>query len=620
MAKNWMVSEDGSKERLNIKENLRFMLKNWFEWDKKSLWLLAYSTPSKIALPALTALIPKLMLDAIAQDWLPAKLIVLIAAMSVLLALLSWIEPNLNEKLRVSGQLARMKYRIMSLRKIMRIDYETLESPEGSQKLAKAKDFSFGGRWSPGEDFFAAVKDFISSAFGLITFAALLTRLSPILLAIIAVGCGLEIWGFHLGNQNMFKYHRNARPNYARIEYINRVCTDAETGKDVRLYNLQPWFMDFMHSVVMSHRKLVGKLIRQDLGTKVTLGAFAGMLREGAAYFFLVQAVLSESITVPDFLFYFGIVTGFSAWLISLTWQWSNIQRCCKACQHFRDYMDLPDNAQAGNLSVGDSIDEIEFRDVSFTYKGSIDPVLKDVSFTIRKGEKLAIVGENGAGKTTLIKLLCGFYPPTKGQILLNGIDIREYDRENYYKIFGAVFQDFTFLPVSVSRNVTIAPQEDEDAQRLEAALRNAGLWDKLNALPDGLESPMVKDVWEGAVNFSGGERQRLLLARALYKNAPVLILDEPTAALDPIAENRLYEKYSRFTQGKTSFFISHRIASTRFCERIFYMADGKIAEEGNHEQLLANQGAYYKMFETQSYYYRKELGTEDIGEEELAV
>ncbi|MDR1409616.1 MAG: ABC transporter ATP-binding protein/permease [Oscillospiraceae bacterium] len=603
-------------DRIAMRPNLRYMLGNWRKWDGKSFWVIAACIPAQIALPALTALIPKLMLDAINGAWAPGKLIALVAVLSSLIAFLSWIEPNLSEKLRVSAQLARMNYRILALRKIMRIDYETLESLEGREKLEKAKDFCFGGRWSGGEDFYDAVRQFLASGIGLLTFAGLLTQLNPLLLLIIIIGCVAEVGANIIGNRFMHKMRKDSNQAFMRIEYMYRSTKEAEKGKDVRLYNMRPWFLRIMQSAVDVHNKVLGKFVRQLIGGAVSLRTIATLAREAAAYFFLVRAVLAGDITPADFLFFFGIVTGFSAWLMTVTRQYGNIERCYRECQRFRDYMDLPDCTQGGSLPClgqgHDGLKTIEFRNVSFTYKGSDEPVLHNVSFTINKGEKIAIVGENGAGKTTLIKLLCGFYPPTEGQILVNGVDIREYDRESYYKLFGAVFQDFTFLPVTVAQNVTITEKGAEDTARLEESLRKAGLLDKMRALPDGLESPMVKDVWERAVNFSGGERQRLLLARALYKDAPVLILDEPTAALDPIAENRLYQQYAEFSHDKTSFFISHRIASTRFCGRIFYMANAHIAEEGTHEELLALQGAYYKMFETQSYYYRKNTVGED--------
>ena len=221
-------------------------------------------------------------------------------------------------------------------------------------------------------------------------------------------------------------------------------------------------------------------------------------------------------------------------------------------------------------------------------------------------GERLAVVGLNGAGKTTLVKLLCGFYDPTEGRVLLNGEDIREFNRQEYYTLFTAVFQKFSVLEATLEENVA-QTREGIDEARVRECLEKAGLTERVAALPDDLKTHIGREVFEDGVLLSGGEMQRLMLARALYKNAPILLLDEPTAALDPIAENDIYQKYAAMTVGRTSVFISHRLASTRFCDRILLIDGGVIAEQGSHEELLACGGKYAGLFEVQSKYYREE-------------
>ena len=191
--------------------------------------------------------------------------------------------------------------------------------------------------------------------------------------------------------------------------------------------------------------------------------------------------------------------------------------------------------------------------------------------------------------------------------MLVNGIPSSDYGREAYYSLFSAVYQDYNFLPMSINRNVCLCEEEEIDYGRLECVLRQAGIWERIEQLPEKGKTQMIKQVHENAVNLSGGEQQKLLLARALYHDAPVLVLDEPTAALDPIAENELYQKYNALTSNKTSFFISHRLSSTRFCDRILFIADGRIAEMGTHEELMAMHGAYWRMFQIQSHYYKEE-------------
>ena len=247
---------------------------------------------------------------------------------------------------------------------------------------------------------------------------------------------------------------------------------------------------------------------------------------------------------------------------------------------------------------------ELRLEDVSFRYPYASKDVISHISLTIRPGEKLAIVGSNGAGKTTLIKLLCGFLDPTEGRVLLNGEDIRQYNRRDYYDLFSAVFQDFSVLEASVAENV--AQRADNiDMEKVQACLERSGISETVAALPNALETKIGRQVYEDGVELSGGQMQKLMLARAFYKDAPIIVLDEPTAALDPIAENEIYLKYNEMTEGRTALFISHRLASTRFCDRILFLEQGHIAEDGTHESLLSLGGKYAELFEIQSHYYK---------------
>ncbi len=252
-----------------------------------------------------------------------------------------------------------------------------------------------------------------------------------------------------------------------------------------------------------------------------------------------------------------------------------------------------------------DSGYEIRLSHVSYRYPESDKEIIHDMNLTLHPGEKVAVVGLNGAGKTTLVRLICGFLDPTEGTVTLNGMDIRSFNRPEYYDLFSAVFQDFSLMEASLAVNVAQAVH-GIDEEKVQKCLSLAGLTEKVRALPKGIETPIGRMVYEDGVELSGGETQRLMLARALYKDGAILLLDEPTAALDPIAENDIYLKYNEMSQGKTSLFISHRLASTRFCDRILYMEDGIIKEEGTHEQLLAKGGGYAKLFDVQSRYYQE--------------
>ena len=249
----------------------------------------------------------------------------------------------------------------------------------------------------------------------------------------------------------------------------------------------------------------------------------------------------------------------------------------------------------------------IELEHVSFTYPGSRVPTLKDLNLAIRPGEKIALVGLNGAGKSTLVKLLCGLYRPTSGTIRVGGRPLSSFGREEYFSMIAAVFQDVKLLPLTIAQNVASDNGENIDRQRVRQCLSLAGLWEMVDGLPQKEDTPLGRGVLDDGIDLSGGERQKVWMARAFYKEAPILILDEPTAALDPLAEQEIYEKYVEMSEGRTSLFISHRLASTRFCDRIWLMENGRITEQGSHEELMEKNGAYARLFAVQGKYYRKE-------------
>lgn len=320
--------------------------------------------------------------------------------------------------------------------------------------------------------------------------------------------------------------------------------------------------------------------------------------------------VIKGNMTASMFVLYFSTIGGVTSWITGILSSFSTLHRQSIELCSVRECLDYKEKF---NLDSGEKIAidpngkyEIKLENVSFSYPNSTIKTLDNINLTIHPYKKLAIVGLNGAGKSTLVKLICGLYELTEGRILVNGTDVKKINRTNYYELFSTIFQDYLILPGSIALNVS-QDIKNPSLERVNDCLEKVGLKEKIDSLEKGINTNLDREVFEDAVMLSGGQTQRLMLARALYKDAPIVVLDEPTAALDPIAEANLYQKYNEITLNKASLYISHRLASTRFCDRIILLDNNKIIEEGTHEELLKLNKKYAELYNIQSKYYKEE-------------
>ena len=444
----------------------------------------------------------------------------------------------------------------------------------------------------------------------------MLTNLNLWLAALVAATTAVSYFASKRINEWGYLHRSEELELTKKIEYANKTATSREFAKDIRMFGLRGWLEDLWGSTMRLYSAFCAKRERKYIWANI-IDIVLTFLRNGIAYAFLIGITVKNGLPASQFLLYFAALSGFAQWVVEILDKLSVMHKQSLDISTIREFLDWdePFDLNGGERIAFEPNKQYEIRldDVSFRYPKADKDTLSHINLTVHPGEKLAIVGLNGAGKTTLVKLVCGFLDPTEGRILLNGEDIRKFNRNDYYALFSAVFQEFSVLDVTVKENVAQCV-DGIDETRVWQCIDKAGLTEKIKSLPKGIETHLGRRVFKDGVEFSGGQTQRLMLARALYKNAPILVLDEPTAALDPIAENDIYQKYNEMTHGRTSFFISHRLTSTRFCDRIIFVDGGKIAEEGTHDELLKNGGGYAYMFEVQSKYYRSDNqdGTSD--------
>lgn len=462
---------------------------------------------------------------------------------------------------------------------------------------------------SPAEGFWTALALLLTNVFSFLVWSFLLSGLSIWLLCLIVLISTAEYFFNMSVNRWGWRHRKEEAECHKKMDYICRISTKRFYAKDIRIFGLGPWLGQVWDSGFKQYKSFLGRREAVYFRTNLADGLSA-LIRGGAVFVCLLRLVIEKGLSISEFFLYFTAANSFTMWITGILDNVSLLHRQSLELSVIREFLEWPEPflfESGKRLSrERDTSYELRLENVSFAYPGSEQNTISHMNLVISPGEKVAVVGLNGAGKTTLVKLLCGFLDPVEGRVLLNGEDIRQYNRRDYYGLFAAVFQDFSVLDASVAENVA-QTVDGVDRERVRECIALAGLTEKAESLPKGLDTKLGRQVYEDGVELSGGQTQRLMLARALYKNAPLMILDEPTAALDPIAEHDIYQKYNQMAEGRTCLFISHRLASTRFCDRILFLDRGQIAEEGTHRQLLDKKGPYADLFEIQSRYYRQE-------------
>lgn len=611
MKENAEKRSDRLKSLKKSGETLAFMLK--LTWQKKPILLFVYAVSllRSVFDRAWQILLPKLLMDELqlflagAEASLHLRNIGMYAVISVGVNLLSGIIGSIvdDHARSVINEWFQEYITADIARQAMEMDFEHTEDPDALDALNKAKE---GMSWYSGgvvgvlNELFQLLSNILVICGGAAVVLVTCPLLFPVQLAAL-----LAFLYFNMKN------NRIEVASFERLSADNRIfsyfffqISQFQYGKDIRLYN---------SAGMMGRRaedqakKMTATWQEENVKTRNNDWVMDGVntLRDAVSYFYIGYLAITHKISLGDFSMCVAAASVLYQSMFGIAGGLQQITKRCNYAHRYLEFLEYPAAMEKGSRSVEKGEHTIEFADVSFRYPRSENYVLRHINLKIKSGEHLSIVGLNGAGKTTLVKLLCRLYDVTEGAILIDGVNIKEYAEEEYRRLFAVVFQDFELFAFSMKENVALAETDCADPERIEEVLRLTGLLEDVRKLPEGRDTMIFKTYDEHGTELSGGQKQKTAIARALYRNAPIVILDEPTAALDPIAEYEIYRQFETLVGGKTAIYISHRLSSCRFCDRIAVFADETLREYGTHDELVALEGGIYaEMFHEQAKYY----------------
>lgn len=584
------------------------------------------------ALPLAAAILPGTVVALLEEKQPLSSALLLIVAMVSGLYILNAVYVYVRQRMKDGAMVLKV---VLYMRKfysrLSLCDLRYFEDQQYDEMIAEIRQTLY----QSGENGIEAVMEnsmmFFSNLIGIIFYFIILSSFQIIIAIAVVITsilvCAVKSKAVAYEYRHMEKFWENN----TKFWYMKKECINLDKAKDIRMYQLQDWFQDAYDKGTAEATQIYRDVHYHQFYANAGI-RLLNLARDLCIYGTLIYQMIQGNLSISVFLIYIGIITAFSSSMQEMVQHYTIWKQENYPLSVFFCFVEEEEEDE-GDLEVPDIIEEITFEHVTFGYDPE-KPILKDFNLCIHKQEKIALVGMNGAGKTTLMKLLCRLYPLQEGRILINGLDISRMNREEYQRKISIVFQDVNIFAFSIAENVSCTWSAKEfdttgyekvlkepifssflhhkndgyEEERIISCLKQAGLYEKAMSLPKGLETNLTQNLDAEGITLSGGEQQRLMLARALYKDSPILILDEPTAALDPIAESELYQQYTNLCTGKLSVFISHRLSSTRFCDRIIYMEEGRILEEGSHENLIKADGAYAHMYHVQSHYYQEEV------------
>jgi len=582
--------------------NMNYLIRRIIRFDAKLFWYVLIEVIVGLVIAYIGLRLTQDLINMVAQGVAASRLIRRISVLIGLYALFGLVQKLASHQSQLVSQLFRVHELAEVTSALQSCDYQLLER-EDYQKTKELAFTTVQQDASLTQIFPSNLKRFLEQLLKIGLFGAMLSVIDRRFLIYIGLLLGLVI-GYRLFQHRFIEGTKAERGRYnEQYRYINRVTGNFQLAKDVRLFRVQPWFETIFEDVLHKLRRITYKRGLVVLGGQFISGLLI-LLLTFYGYAVLIRQLQAGLINVGQLVFFIGALTTIAVSSSDFINVIFDLIDNHGDINHLRRFLNYPPlfNHEAKE-PIPQTIETIELKGVSYQYPGSPQPLFDQFDLTLSKDEKVALVGLNGAGKTTLVKLILNLYKPDEGHILINGIDNQQFAVEDYYRLFSVVFQDHYLLPLSIKETVLQDSPYDED--KYHWVLEKSGLSEVIEELPLGEDTPLVREIDPEAITLSGGQHQKLKLAQALYKDAPALILDEPTAALDPLAESEVYRRYHEHAQDKLSIFITHRLATTRFCDRILYLEEGRIIEDGTHEELIGLGGRYQQMYDKQAYYYQ---------------